>query len=53
MCVGERDKGVLMGRWPGSVGQGLYGCVQLARTGLLEDASFAYSETVGSRGKTL
>lgn len=41
-----RDKGVFMplGRWPGSLWQGLCGCVPLARTVVLADASSAYSE---------
>lgn len=36
-----------LARWPGPLGQGLCGCVQLARTGTLEDVSPACSGTVG------
>ena len=40
---------MLLGKWPGSLGQGLsvYGPVQLSVTVVLEDTSSAYS---GSRG---
>lgn len=40
-------------RWPGSRGQDLGGCVPLATTGVLEDASSAYSVAVGVGGGAL
>jgi len=39
-------------RWPGSLGQGLCGCVPLARKRMLEDASSGYSGTVGGEGES-
>lgn len=47
-------KGVFvpLGRWPGFLGQGLYGHVQLVRAEMLEDASSAYSgAAVGWEGE--
>jgi hypothetical protein len=37
---------MFLGRWPGSLGQGLYDCIQLSRTEVLENASSAYSGPV-------
>lgn len=37
-----------LGRWPGSLGQGLYDCVPLAREGVLGDALSTFSGAVGS-----
>jgi hypothetical protein len=40
-----------LGRWPGSLGQGLCGHVPLARAEVLEDASSTYSGPVeGTEG---
>lgn len=40
-----------LGRWPGSLWQGLCGHVQLIRTGVLEDTSSVYSGAVSEGGK--
>ena len=37
-------------RWPGSLGQGLYGHAPMARAMVLEDISSTYSGAVGLRG---
>ena len=37
---------MFLGRWPGSLGQGLYDCIQLTRTEVLKNASSAYSGPV-------
>ena len=44
--MGEERVFMPLGRWSESLGQGLCGHVPLARTGVLEDTSSAYSGAV-------
>lgn len=50
-----REMGIFMPleMWAGSLGQGLHGHVQSARTGALADTSSAYSGCRGYKGKIL